>query len=674
MLTLLPRVASAAAEDCLTEPTSDKPDGQQWRYRIDRNSNRRCWYLKDTTGNAKDAAKDTAPRQPASSQPTSAWDFGQSTPPKLAPRRGDDTAKAQLGTGTTSVVHTRPAAVSFGDNLRRDMPSAPWQPPQSQLLDSADIDTPSSAASLTTADDPPTEVNPAAAPMSAEAAGSAKLVKPTAPIHKLLMVVIGALSLSGLLASAQYRLSKAGRARRRKHNWQRAIVRARRNRDKPRNKKTVHAGTRAGRAAKPLAVAAATAAPAVRIKPPPAIAVAVELPPAIVVPPAKIPDPAVELAELMAARSKTSTGKPAPAAKAAPQPAVAPVVPHPIEPVRAVEVPAAPEIADPAAELVDLLGAHAAKKAGQQPKQISRPAAKAAPAPQPPAEAAPPQLSRIEDPEAELADLLQSRFAPPAPPVRQPADRPKDRAKDRPTPKPQVAQVAPAARKIVDPITELADLLEAKESKRAARLANAAAPRQENTSPVMPIAQPVAHPVDPAAELFGMLEAHAAQPVPAPRPVRAPQPVEGIRPAQAPRPAKPQQPVEAALPIQTAQQPARLATPRRKKLSPAPVPEVTRADIAPAKAVARPPAHAESIEHAAAPKPGKPAGKAPRRKSADMPPLPPALMETPNNDGPTPPLDFIPRPHALRPRMQDIRQDESLDGVQDILARLARRG
>ena len=672
MLTLSPRVGSAAAEDCLAEPTSDKPDGQQWRYRIDRNSNRRCWYLKDTTGNAKDAARDTALRQSSSSQPTSAWDFGQSTPPKLAPRRGDDTAKAQFGTGTTSVVHTRPAAVSFGDNLRRDMPSAPWQPPQTQLLDSADIDTPSSAASPTTADDQPTEVNPAAAPMPADAAGTAKLVKPPAPIHKLLMVVIGALSLSGLLASAQYRLSKAGRARRRKHNWQRAIVRARRNRDKPRNKKTVHAGSRAGRAVKPPAVAAAPAAPAVRIKPPPAIAVAVGLPPAIVASPAKIPDPAVELAEPMAARAKTSSGKPAPAAKAAPQPAVAPVAPQSIEPVRAIEVPAALEIADPAAELVDLLGAHAAKKAGQQPKQISRPAAKAAPAPQPPAEAAPPQLSRIEDPEAELADLLQSRFAPPAPPVRQSADRPQDRAKDRPNAKPPVAQVAPAARRVVDPITELADLLEAKETKRAARLANAAAPRQENTSPVMPVAPPVAHPVDPAAELFGMLEAHAAQPTP--RPARAPQPVERIRPAQEARPAKPPRPIEAALPIQTAQQPAKPATPHRKKLSPAPAPGVTGADIAPAKTVARPPAHAESIEHAAAPKPGKPAGKAPRRKSADMPPLPPALMETPNNDGPTPPLDFIPRPHALRPRMQDIRQDESLDGVQDILARLARRG
>jgi hypothetical protein len=688
VLTLLPRVASAAAEDCLAEPTSDKLDGQHWYYRFDRNSNRRCWYLKDTTGNAKDATKDTnkdiAPRQ-SSSRPTSAWDFGQSTPPKFAPRRGDDAAKAQFGTGTTSLVRARPAVASFDDNLRRDMPPAPWQPPQTQLLDSADIDTPSSAASLTTAGDPATEVNPAAAAMAADASGSAKPVKPTAPIHKLLMVVIGALSLSGLVASAQYRLSKAGRARRRERNWQRAIVRARRNRDKPRNKKIVHAGSRAGRAAKPAAVAAA---PAVRINPapPPANAVAAELPAAIVVSPAKIPDPAVERADLMAARARTSPAKLATAAKAAPQPAVAPVPPHPIEAARAAEKPAAQEIADPAAELVDLLGAHAAKKAVRQPEQTSRPAAKAAPAPQPPAEAALPPLPRIEDPEAELASLLESRFAPPAaPPVRHTTDR----SKDRPNPTPPVAPVAPAARKVVDPITELADLLEAKESKRAARLANAAAPRQEKNPPVVSITPPVAQPVDPAAELFGMLEAHAAKsapPAPEPRPSQAPQPVGGTRPIREPRRIEETRPVQTAQPAptvqrsKTAQQPPKAATPRRKKPSPAPAHGASRADIAPAKTVVRAPAHAEPIGRAAAPKSGKsdrlgnPAGKEPRRRNADLRPLPPALMETPNHDGPTPPLDFIPRPQALRPRMQDIRQDESLDGVQDILARLARHG
>ncbi|XUM21439.1 hypothetical protein ACRAVF_29650 [Bradyrhizobium oligotrophicum S58] len=42
-------------------------------------------------------------------------------------------------------------------------------------------------------------------------------------------------------------------------------------------------------------------------------------------------------------------------------------------------------------------------------------------------------------------------------------------------------------------------------------------------------------------------------------------------------------------------------------------------------------------------------------------------------DPATPPLDFIPRPPALRPRPRNIQQDDELDGIQDILARLGRR-
>jgi hypothetical protein len=49
------------------------------------------------------------------------------------------------------------------------------------------------------------------------------------------------------------------------------------------------------------------------------------------------------------------------------------------------------------------------------------------------------------------------------------------------------------------------------------------------------------------------------------------------------------------------------------------------------------------------------------------------FVPPPFEDPAGPPLDFIPRPQALRPRARNIQQDESLDGIQDILARLGRR-
>src|SRR5690242_7687635 len=131
LLTLLPRIPAAVADDCLTAPTGDKADGQHWRYRLERG--RRCWYLKDSTAATQNNAEDTTPRQ--ANQAPSAWDFAQPTPPKLTTRRGngpasrvstdaladDDargSAKPQPG-ATPSLVRTQPAT-SFDESLQRN--------------------------------------------------------------------------------------------------------------------------------------------------------------------------------------------------------------------------------------------------------------------------------------------------------------------------------------------------------------------------------------------------------------------------------------------------------------------------------------------------------------------------------------------------------------------------
>jgi hypothetical protein len=35
------------ADDCLTEPNRDPPEGRHWFYHVDRANNRKCWYLGD---------------------------------------------------------------------------------------------------------------------------------------------------------------------------------------------------------------------------------------------------------------------------------------------------------------------------------------------------------------------------------------------------------------------------------------------------------------------------------------------------------------------------------------------------------------------------------------------------------------------------------------------------
>ncbi len=49
--------AAARANDCLTAPNASAPGGQHWSYRIDRQNNRKCWYLHATLGLLHQAAK-----------------------------------------------------------------------------------------------------------------------------------------------------------------------------------------------------------------------------------------------------------------------------------------------------------------------------------------------------------------------------------------------------------------------------------------------------------------------------------------------------------------------------------------------------------------------------------------------------------------------------------------
>jgi hypothetical protein len=705
VLTLLPRIPAAVADDCLTAPTGDKADGQHWRYRLERG--RRCWYLKDSTAAAQNSAEDAAPRQ--ANQASSAWDFALPTAPKLTPRRGtgpaprvstealaDDDARAAAKPqpATRSLLRTRPET-SFDDSLQHNTAAPSWQP-----LASAEMDSPApapAAAASPAPDAPPPASDPAAStpPTDSPVGTPVKPVKHVAPIRKLLMVVVGALSLSGLLASALYRLSKVGRRRRRNRNWQRAITRVRRNRDKPRSKsKVVHAKGRSGRAAEPPKMAPAPAAKqATQV-------VAVKSKPTVAATPAAA-DPAAELADLLASR----------VAKAAP-PHVPVTAPRPDGPLPEVTAPVPAENVDPAAELVDLLGSHAAKRAAQPPPavEIVQP-----PAPTP-AEATPPRLPLVADPAAELADLLQSRFAPPPPPAKPVTTQAR--------PRPPTAPVNTAVPKVIDPIAELANLLEAKEGERAARFGNADAVRHGSAPPAMPPElSAAAKPVDPAVELFDMLQARAARttspPAPAPQPVKAVRPPEPIKPvsASAAEAVKPAQPDKAprgktvapsvridsapASRIQAAAEPtAHANTPPRASIA---RPDSHKADnhkvdhakagspstgtpknavsknAVPRSATSKSATSKNSTPKIAPPKPGKGARRAAdeaalRRKGKELPPLPPALMLEPENNGPTPPLDFIPRPQALRPRLRDISQDESLDGVQDILARLAQHG
>jgi hypothetical protein len=70
-LTTLSYSTASAADDCLTEPKGETPQGSHWFYRLEHGTKRHCWYLRDEN----DKLSQTAPTnilpavKPVSSNP-----------------------------------------------------------------------------------------------------------------------------------------------------------------------------------------------------------------------------------------------------------------------------------------------------------------------------------------------------------------------------------------------------------------------------------------------------------------------------------------------------------------------------------------------------------------------------------------------------------------------------
>lgn len=435
MATSLLGAAARAADDCLTEPSGDKPDGQRWYYRLDRAKNQRCWYLKDAATPASPAAK---PQQP------SAWEFAQPGPPKAGPRRSDPVApragapspsaaptRSRSDDGPTSPAAPRPAPVPTADQGWPALPSD-IGPQFSEVAPQAATQAPQVAPApqepappMLSPDDAPLLTN--AAPAEPEGGQTAsKPARPIAPIPTLLVIVIGALAISGLTASGLYRLGRIGRRRRRNANWQTAIAVTRRSRRKPRaNTKVVAAAGQAAHFKKKSAKNSTHSAVASGLAGAPRLSDQASLG----ISTATIDRNTAGLVDLLATSAVQSTVMPAASATLGAPADLGPRFAGPS---------AAPCLPD-TVELENLLSSRAGKMApavaGTERMEAPTDAATTAVLPElteienalksagPPAAAIPPQAApgnsvRLvtvgnADPAAALMDLLESRFAPP---------------------------------------------------------------------------------------------------------------------------------------------------------------------------------------------------------------------------------------------------------------------
>ena len=227
----IPRHAANAAE-CITEPRQDTPQGQHWYYRIERGTNRHCWYLRDEAGKVAQATQadesSPAPRAVARNR--------NPTPPRSVEDARAELSDPQADAQSDAAAQAQPAAAAS----MTPEASSPFPDPQqgdsqgdaisSRWPTASEVASPSTTP-LVVADasdpaaDTQAEPPPAVAPEPTASATLPPAGKASASLQMLLVVVFAALALAGITASIIYRFGRRRRAVRMSASERRAAIR-----------------------------------------------------------------------------------------------------------------------------------------------------------------------------------------------------------------------------------------------------------------------------------------------------------------------------------------------------------------------------------------------------------------------------------------------------------------
>jgi hypothetical protein len=227
-----PRSAARAADNCITEPKAETPQGRHWYYRIERGTARHCWYLR---GEDEAAARTPNAEPVAAAKPAPQTTGNAPATRSLADARAEFAPKARVeDSGSASPAPSvwpnpqaatsapaAPATATTGIGPGAGVPAAPAEVASRWPQASGAPATANAAprASLMVADAQPTETA-MAAPVAAEPPqASPAPTREVGSLQKLALVALGALALAGISGSLVYRLAGARWRRRREARW-----------------------------------------------------------------------------------------------------------------------------------------------------------------------------------------------------------------------------------------------------------------------------------------------------------------------------------------------------------------------------------------------------------------------------------------------------------------------
>jgi len=224
---IAPPGAARAADNCLTQPGVENPQGKHWYYRIERGSGRHCWYQRGEDETPARAATDQpAPAKPAPRtadaaptrsladaraefQPTTRVEDNSRNAAPTPSVWPDPPAPAAVTTGTGPGAGMSPSAPD-GSQVTSRWPQASGAPTQAG---------PAPVASLMVAEAQPDEAAATTPPPAPPQQAGAPLMREVGSLQKLVLVAFGALALAGITGSTVYRLAGARSRRRRQQRW-----------------------------------------------------------------------------------------------------------------------------------------------------------------------------------------------------------------------------------------------------------------------------------------------------------------------------------------------------------------------------------------------------------------------------------------------------------------------
>ena len=220
--------APAEADECLSGPKGAPPAGGHWYYRVDRVTKRSCWYIGDAKAKISRAAPEAPPAANTAPPPNSA-----TTQPSIANARAELPLPQSRVEPDTSVFTGKRAAAAV---------TAAINPVIEQRANAGDagakpsvvgsrwpelagvVSTPAIPGSSNNSAAPPpanSTIEPSASRLAPPASGAthplaaanaSSIEKPTGSVQLLLIVILCALVLAGLMASAIFRYSRPQRS------------------------------------------------------------------------------------------------------------------------------------------------------------------------------------------------------------------------------------------------------------------------------------------------------------------------------------------------------------------------------------------------------------------------------------------------------------------------------